>query len=150
MLGCFMCNCFCVPVPVFTVTSVAIDAGSTTATLTTSQKLPTSGRFNLRFLGGGCCVRINPEAREQVIITDGTTTYSNVLARCGNFLQLGQIACNVRRHNCLHFYVTVSPAGNLMCLDKLCPPYLGVDIVGGVAVTNAAAAASLAVKMPAK
>lgn len=135
-----MSNCCCNPVPVFTVTSITINAAGTTATLNVSQPLPKSGCFNLRFAGGRCCIRINPCAKEQVIVSDGTTTYSNVLGRCGNFLQLGQIACQVRRHNCLHFRVTSSPAGNLMSLDKLCPPQVGPDVVAGVSIVTAAAA----------
>lgn len=136
-----MNNC-CNPVPVFTVTSITINAGKTTATLKVSQPLPKSGCFNLRFAGGRCCLRISPCAREQVIVTDGTTTYSNVLGRCGNFLQLGQIACHVRCWNCLHFRVTTNPAGNLVSLDKLCPPQLGQDVVSGVSVVTAAAPAA--------
>lgn len=58
--------------------------------------------------------------------------------RCGNYLQLGQLSGNVRRWNCLHFVVTTNPAGNLMNLDKLCPPQVGADVVTGVTVTTAA------------
>ncbi|WP_448338910.1 hypothetical protein AB9L11_00780 [Desulfovibrio piger] len=133
---------YCNPVPVLTVTSIALDSTGNTATLTTSQPLPKSGCFNLRIAGAPCCVKINPCATEQVIVTDGTTTYSNVYGRCGNYLQLGQIAGNVRRWNCLHFAVTTNPAGNLQCLDKLCAPQVGPDVVSGVTVTSTPAAAS--------
>lgn len=138
-----MSNC-CNPVPVLTVTSIALNTTANTATLTTSNPLPKSGCFNLRVAGGPCCVKINPCAREQVIVTDGTTTYSNVLGRCGNYLQLGQLAGNIRRWNCLHFSVTTNPAGNLMSLDRLCPPQVGADVVTGVTVTSTAAAAASA------
>lgn len=138
-----MSNC-CNPVPVLTVTSIALNTTANTATLTTSNPLPKSGCFNLRIAGGPCCVKINPCAKEQVIVTDGTTTYSNVYGRCGNYLQLGQIAGNVRRWNCLHFAVTTNPAGNLQCLDKLCPPHVGPDVVTGVTVTSTPAAAAAA------
>lgn len=131
---------YCNPVPVLTVTDIALDG--TTATLTTSQPLPKSGCFNLRIAGAPCCVRINPCATEQVIVTDGTTTYKQVFGRCGNYLQLGQIAAHVRRYNCLHFSVTTNPAGNLQCLDKLCAPHVGPDVVSGVTVTSTPAAAS--------
>lgn len=128
----------CIPVPVFTVTSITFNAGNTTATLKVSQPLPKSGCFNLRFAGGRCCLRISPCAKEQIIVTDGTTTYSNVYGRCGNLLQLGQIARHMRRWNCLHFRVTTNPAGNLMSLDKLCPPLIVPDVLSGVSVVTAA------------
>ena len=138
---------YCNPVPVLTVTSIALDSTGNTATLTTSNPLPKSGCFNLRIAGGPRCVNINPCATEQVIVTDGTTTYSNVYGRCGNYLQLGQIAWNIRRWNCLHFVVTTAPAGNLMSLDKLCPPRVGPDIVTGVSETTTPAPASEGVKL---
>lgn len=138
-----MSNC-CNPVPVLTVTSIALNTTANTATLTTSNPLPKSGCFNLRIAGAPCCVKITPCAKEQVIVTDGTTTYSNVYGRCGNYLQLGQIAGNVRRWNCLHFAVTTNPAGNLQCRDKLCAPHVGPDVVTGVTVTSTPAAAAAA------
>ena len=138
-----MSNC-CNPVPVLTVTGITLNTTANTATLTTSNPLPKSGCFKMRIAGAPYCVNIKPCATEQVIVTDGTTTYSNVYGRCGNYLQLGQIAANVRRWNCLHFSVTTNPAGNLQCLDKLCPPHVGPDVVTGVTVTSTAAAAASA------
>ena len=135
-----MNNC-CNPIPVLTVASIALDTTGNTATFTTSQPLPKSGCFNLRLAGGPCCSKIDPCSNKKVIVTDGTTTYSNVLGRCGNFLQLGQTARNFRRFNCLHFAVTVNPAGNLQCLDKLCPPHVGPDVVSGVTITTTPAPA---------
>ena len=32
--------------------------------------------------------------------------------------------------------MTTTPAGNLQCLDKLCPPRVGADVVTGVTVTT--------------
>ena len=132
---------YCNPVPVLTVTSIALDSTGNTATLTTSQPLPKSGFFNLRF-AGACCLGLSPCSTKRIIVTDGTTTYANVYGRCGNYLQLGQIAAHVRRYNCLHFSVTTNPAGNLQCLDKLCAPHVGPDVVSGVTVTSTPAAAS--------
>lgn len=132
---------YCNPVPVLTVTSIALDSTGNTATLTTSQPLPKSGCFNLRF-AGAYCLGLSPCSTKRIIVTDGTTAYANVYGRCGNYLQLGQIAAHVRRYNCLHFSVTTNPAGNLQCLDKLCAPHVGPDVVSGVTVTSTPAAAS--------
>lgn len=136
----------CNPIPVLTVVSVALNTTANTATLQTSQPLPKSGCFNLRF-AGACCLGLSPCSTKQIIVTDGTTTYANVYGRCGNYLQLGQIAWNIKRWNCLHFVVTTTPAGNLMSLDKLCPPRVGPDIVAGVSVTTTPAPASDGMKL---
>ena len=106
-------------IPCLLVTSIAVDSGTGIATLTVSPGLPTSGRFDLRV---GCNVCINPCSTAKVQLTDGTTTITNVLAKCGNYLLLGQIANQVRHRYPLHMNVTFNPAGNAICLDKLLPP----------------------------
>lgn len=106
-------------IPCLLVTSIAVDSGTGIATLTVSPSLPTSGRFDLRV---GCNVCINPCSIARVQLTDGTTTITNVLAKCGNYLLLGQIANQVRHRYPLHMNATFNPAGNAICLDKLLPP----------------------------
>lgn len=106
-------------IPCLLVTSIAVDSATGIATLTVSPGLPTSGRFDLRV---GCNVCINPCSTAQVQLTDGTTTITNVLAKCGNFLLLGQIAEQVRRRYPIHMNATFNPTGNAICLDKLLPP----------------------------
>lgn len=106
-------------IPCLLVTSIAVDSRTGIATLTVSPGLPTSGRFDLRV---GCNVCINPCSTAKVQLTDGTTTITNVLAKCGNYLLLGQIANQVRHRYPLHMNATFNPAGNAICLDKLLPP----------------------------
>lgn len=129
-------------VPCLLVTSIAVDEGTNVATFTVSPSLPTSGRFDLKV---GCNVCINPCSTARVSITDGTTTITNVLAKCGNYLLLGQTACQVRRRYPLHMNLTSDPAGNAICLDKLlCPAdkYSAVSCGTSVTVTSANAAVS--------
>ena len=114
-------SCCCYKsVPCLLVTSIAVNETAGTATFTVpANTLPTAGgRFDWKV---SCGVYINPCNTAQIVITDGTTTFSNVLGRCGNFLRLGQIACQVRRGYALHMDATVTPAGNAICLDKLLP-----------------------------
>lgn len=112
-------SCCYKTIPCLLVTSIAVDSGTGIATLTVSPSLPTSGRFDLRV---GCNVCINPCSTARVQLTDGTTTITNVLAKCGNYLLLGQIADQVRRRFPLHMNATFNPAGNAICLDKLLSP----------------------------
>lgn len=112
-------SCCCYKsVPCLLVTSIAVN-GSTATLTVPANSLPTAGgRFDLKV---SCGVYINPCNTAQIVITDGTTTFSNVLGRCGNYLRLGQIACQVKRGYALHMNATVTPAGNAICLDKLLP-----------------------------
>ena len=112
-------SCCCYKsVPCLLVTSIAVN-GSTATLTVPANSLPTAGgRFDLKVSCGVC---INPCSTAQIVITDGTTTFSNVLGRCGNFLRLGQIACQVKRGYALHMNATVTPAGNAICLDRLLP-----------------------------
>ena len=138
-------SCCYKTIPCLLVTSIAVDSATSIATLTVSPSLPTSGRFDLRV---GCNVCINPCSTAQVQLTDGTTTITNVLAKCGNYLLLGQIADQVRRRYPLHMNATFNPAGNAICLDKLLPPANTVAITNcgtNVTVTAANAAGTSAV-----
>lgn len=112
-------SCCCYKsVPCLLVTSINVN-GSTATLTVPANSLPTNGgRFDLRISCGVC---INPCSVAQIVITDGTTTFNNVLAKCGNYLLLGQIACQVKRGYPLHMNATVNPAGNAICLDRLLP-----------------------------
>lgn len=129
-----MSKCCCT-IPVITVTNIAVNTTTEIATLTFSGSLPTSGRFDLRIPGGPCCLRINPCSTARVELSNGTTTYANVLARCGNYLLLGQIARQVCRGHCLHMNVASDPADQIICLDRLCPPANGVAVSTPVSVS---------------
>ena len=127
-----LCNCTsgCCGnrIPCLFVSSVVVNTATNIATLTTSTPLPTTaGRFDLRL---GCNVCINPCSAEKVILTDGTNTIQNVLAKCGNFLLLGQIARQVKCNYPLHFNRTYNPEGNAICLDRLILPSTGTPAIG--------------------
>lgn len=83
-------------------------------------KLPSKGRFNIKFCGR--CVPVCNQA-ETVTITDGTTTYSTVLTRCGNSLTLGALAYQIQRFCVAHFCGSSVSAGTAILQDKLlcCP-----------------------------
>ena len=138
-------SCCCYKsVPCLLVTSIAVNETAGTATFTVpANTLPTAGgRFDLRISCGVC---INACSTVQVLITDGTTTFTNVLARCGNFLRLGQIACQVKNRYPLHMNATTTPSGNAICLDRLLPAANGTPITScctSVTVTPAAAVAA--------
>lgn len=123
----------CTCIPCLLVTSIEVNSTTGIATLTVSPTLPTTGRFDLRI---GCNVCINPCSTAKVQITDGTTTIENVLAKCGNFLLLGQMACQVRNRRVLHMNRTYNPVGNAICLDKLLKPANSVPAISSCCGTN--------------
>ena len=101
-----MTCCSCDPVPTLIASSVV--ATGTTAAITVRGTLPSKGRFNIKFCGR--CVPVCNQA-ETVTITDGTTTYSTVLTRCGNSLTLGALASQIRRFCVAHFCGSSVSAG---------------------------------------
>lgn len=113
-----MTCCSCDPVPTLIASSVV--AMGTTAAITVRGTLPSKGRFNIKFCGR--CVPVCNQA-ETVTITDGTTTYSTVLTRCGNSLTLGALAYQIRRFCVTHFCGSSVSAGTAILQDKLlcCP-----------------------------
>lgn len=113
-----MTCCSCDPVPTLIASSVV--ATGTTAAITVRGTLPSKGRFNIKFCGR--CVPVCNQA-ETVTITDGTTTYSTVLTRCGNSLTLGALAYQIRRFCVAHFCGSSVSAGTAILQDKLlcCP-----------------------------
>ena len=113
-----MTCCSCDPVPTLIASSVV--ATGTTAAITVRGTLPSKGRFNIKFCGR--CVPVCNQA-ETVTITDGTTTYSTVLTRCGNSLTLGALASHIRRFCVAHFCGSSVSAGTAILQDKLlcCP-----------------------------
>ena len=113
-----MTCCSCDPVPTLIASSVV--ATGTTAAITVRGTLPSKGRFNIKFCGR--CVPVCNQA-ETVTITDGTTTYSTVLTRCGNSLTLGALAYQIRRFCVAHFCGSSVSAGTAILQDKtLCCP----------------------------
>ena len=113
-----MICCSCDPVPTLIASSVV--ATGTTAAITVRGILPSKGRFNIKFCGR--CVPVCNQA-ETVTITDGTTTYSTVLTRCGNSLTLGALAYQIQRFCVAHFCGSSVSAGTAILQDKLlcCP-----------------------------
>ena len=113
-----MTCCSCDPVPTLIASSVV--ATGTTAAITVRGALPSKGRFNIKFCGR--CVPVCNQA-ETVTITDGTTTYSTVLTRCGNSLTLGALAYQIQRFCVAHFCGSSVSAGTAILQDKLlcCP-----------------------------
>ena len=113
-----MTCCSCDPVPTLIASSVV--ATGTTAAITVRGTLPSKGRFNIKFCGR--CVPVCNQA-ETVTITDGTTTYSTVLTRCGNSLTLGALAYQIQRFCVAHFCGSSVSAGTAILQDKLlcCP-----------------------------
>ena len=113
-----MTCCSCDPVPTLIASSVV--ATGTTAAITVRGTLPSKGRFNIKFCGR--CVPVCNQA-ETVTITDGTTTYSTVLTRCGNSLTLGALAYQIQRCCVAHFCGSSVSAGTAILQDKLlcCP-----------------------------
>ena len=113
-----MTCCSCDPVPTLIASSVV--ATGTTAAITVRGILPSKGRFNIKFCGR--CVPVCNQA-ETVTITDGTTTYSTVLTRCGNSLTLGALAYQIQRFCVAHFCGSSVSAGTAVLQDKiLCCP----------------------------
>ena len=113
-----MTCCSCDPVPTLIASSVV--ATGTTAAITVRGTLPSKGRFNIKFCGR--CVPVCNQA-ETVTITDGTTTYSTVLTRCGNSLTLGALAYQIQRFCVAHFCGSSAFPGTAILQDKLlcCP-----------------------------
>ena len=113
-----MTCCSCDPVPTFIASSVV--ATGATAAITVRGTLPSKGRFNIKFCGR--CVPVCNQA-ETVTITDGTTTYSTVLTRCGNSLTLGTLTSQIRHFCVAHFCGSSVSAGTAILQDKiLCCP----------------------------
>ena len=113
-----MTCCSCDPVPTLIASSVV--ATGTTAAITVRGTLPSKGRFNIKLCGQ--CVPVCNQA-DTVTITDGTTTYSTVLTRCGNSLTLGALAYQIQRFCVAHFCGSSVSAGTAILQDKLlcCP-----------------------------
>lgn len=103
-------------IPTLIVKSVSISG--TTATLKVNGLLPSRGLFNLRICRS--CVPVCNNATK-VIITDGISTYNNVLTRCGNSLPLSSLVCQLRRFGIAHFCGSADTAGMAIIQDKLCP-----------------------------
>lgn len=134
-----MTCCSCDPVPTLIASSVV--ATGTTAAITVRGILPSKGRFNIKFCGR--CVPVCNQA-ETVTITDGTTTYSTVLTRCGNSLTLGALAYQIQRFCVAHFCGSSVSAGTAILQDKLlCCPTIYTP------PTTAAAAAAETATLPA-
>ena len=106
--------CSCNPVPTLGASSVAVSG--TSATITVSGTLPTTGRFNLKFCGQ--CVPVCSTATT-VTITDGTTTYKTVLTRCGTNLSLPALAYQIKRFCVAHFCGSTTMTGTAILQDKL-------------------------------
>ena len=106
--------CSCNPVPTLVASSVAVSG--TSATITVSGTLPTTGRFNLKFCGQ--CVPVCSTATT-VTITDGTTTYKTVLTRCGMNLSLPALAYQIKRFCVAHFCGSTTMTGTAILQDKL-------------------------------
>ena len=134
-----MTCCSCDPVPTLIASSVV--ATGTTAAITVRGTLPSKGRFNIKFCGR--CVPVCNQAGT-VTITDGTTTYSTVLTRCGNSLTLGALAYQIQRFCVAHFCGSSVSAGTAILQDKLlCCPTIYTP------PTTAAAAAAETATLPA-
>ena len=134
-----MTCCSCDPLP--TLISSSVVATGTTAAITVRGTLPSKGRFNIKFCGR--CVPVCNQA-ETVTITDGTTTYSTVLTRCGNSLTLGALAYQIQRFCVAHFCGSSVSAGTAILQDKLlCCPTIYTP------PTTAAAAAAETATLPA-
>lgn len=128
------------PVPTFIASSVV--ATGTTAAITVRGTLPSKGRFNIKFCGR--CVPVCNQA-ETVTITDGTTTYSTVLTRCGNSLTLGALAYHIRRFCVAHFCGSSVSAGTAILQDKiLCCPTIYTPPTTAAAAAAPAETATLA------
>ena len=130
-----MTCCSCDPVPTLIASSVV--ATGTTAAITVRGTLPSKGRFNIKFCGR--CVPVCNQA-ETVTITDGTTTYSTVLTRCGNSLTLGALAYQIRRFCVAHFCGSSVSAGTAILQDKLlcCPTIYTPPTTAAAAATETA------------
>ena len=135
-----MTCCSCDPVPTLIASSVV--ATGTTAAITVRGTLPSKGRFNIKFCGR--CVPVCNQA-ETVTITDGTTTYSTVLTRCGNSLTLGALASQIRRFCVAHFCGSSVSAGTAILQDKLlCCPTIYTPPTTAAAAAAPAEAVTLA------
>ena len=135
-----MTCCSCDPVPTLIASSVV--ATGTTAAITVRGTLPSKGRFNIKFCGR--CVPVCNQA-ETVTITDGTTTYSTVLTRCGNSLTLGALAYQIRRFCVAHFCGSSVSAGTAILQDKLlCCPTIYTPPTTAAAAAAPAEAVTLA------
>lgn len=141
-----MTCCSCDPVPTLIASSVV--ATGTTAAITVRGTLPSKGRFNIKFCGR--CVPVCNQA-ETVTITDGTTTYSTVLTRCGNSLTLGALAYQIRRFCVAHFCGSSVSAGTAILQDKLlCCPTIYTPPTTAAAAAAPAEAATLSVASSSK
>ena len=135
-----MTCCSCDPAPTLIASSVV--ATGTTAAITVRGTLPSKGRFNIKFCGR--CVPVCNQA-ETVTITDGTTTYSTVLTRCGNSLTLGALASQIRRFCVAHFCGSSVSAGTAILQDKiLCCPTIYTPPTTAAAAAPPAEMATLA------
>ena len=135
-----MTCCSCDPVPTLIASSVV--ATGTTAAITVRGTLPSKGRFNIKFCGR--CVPVCNQAGT-VTITDGTTTYSTVLTRCGNSLTLGALAYQIRRFCVAHFCGSSVSAGTAILQDKLlCCPTIYTPPTTAAAAAAPAEAVTLA------
>lgn len=130
-----MTCCSCDPVPTLIASSVV--ATGTTAAITVRGTLPSKGRFNIKFCGQ--CVPVCNQAGT-VTITDGTTTYSTVLTRCGNSLTLGALAYQIRRFCVAHFCGSSVSAGTAILQDKIlcCPTIYTPPTTAAAAIAETA------------
>lgn len=112
--------CCCNPVPVIVVTAINSDSTTGITTLTLSNALPASGRFDLKFNICGC-VNICSCATYPVNFQYEATTYSNIYDNNLNRVQIGQLTKQILCYKCAHFYASVSPAGNIISKDCLKP-----------------------------
>lgn len=141
-----MTCCSCDPVPTLIASSVV--ATGTTAAITVRGTLPSKGRFNIKFCAP--CVPVCNHAGT-VTITDGTTTYSTVLTRCGNSLTLGALAYQIRRFCVAHFCGSSVSAGTAILQDKLlCCPTIYTPPTTAAAAAAPAEAATLSVASSSK
>lgn len=133
-----MSCCSCNPVPTLVASSVAVSG--TSATITVSGVLPTSGRFNLKFCGQ--CVPVCSTATT-VTITDGTTTYKTVLTRCGMNLSLPALAYQIKRFCVAHFCGSTTMTETAILQDKLaCNPTVYSDAAPAASEAAAVSTAS--------
>lgn len=137
-----MSCCSCNPVPTLVASSVAVSG--TSATITVSGVLPTSGRFNVKFCGQ--CVPVCSTATT-VTITDGTTTYKTVLTRCGMNLSLPALAYQIKRFCVAHFCGSTTMTGTAILQDKLaCNPTVYSEAAAAAAAIEAVAASTASAK----
>ena len=117
------CNC----IPTYNVSSIAVDSTTNIATFTVSATSLSSGYFNLKF--NICCQKFTCCSTATINLVVGTTTYSTVLGRNGNYVTLGQLSNQINRIKMVHMNLTSNPAGNIMVMDKL-PTCTASTVVG--------------------